>query len=64
MSCCSHWHHGPWCGPPRWWYEQTAFGPPLPRRRRDRQELEDHLAYLEEELKRVREELAESKSTD
>lgn len=62
MGCCWHSHHGPcFVGPP-WWYEQTPIGPPVPRRRR-REELEDYLGYLEDELKRVREEMEEAEAT-
>jgi hypothetical protein len=63
MGCCWHGYHGPWCGGPPWWYEQTPIGPPVTRRRRRREELEDYLSYLEEELKRVREELEEAGAT-
>jgi hypothetical protein len=40
-----------------WWYEPTPLAPPTPQPRRRREDLEDYLAYLEEELKRVRHEL-------
>jgi hypothetical protein len=63
MGCCRQWHHGPWCGGQPWWYEQTPIGPPVTRRRRRREDLEDYLDYLEEELKRVREELKEAEAT-
>lgn len=63
MGCCWHGYHGPWCGGPSWWYEQTPIGPPMTPRRRRREELEDYLDYLEEELKRVREELKEAEAT-
>jgi hypothetical protein len=53
----------PYCGaPPPWWYEQFAAAPPARRPKRDREDLEDYLAYLEEELKRVREDLEETKA--
>jgi hypothetical protein len=61
MSCCRHWHHGPWCDPPRWWYEQSPMVPPMATRRRRREELEDYLAVLEEQLQRVKEELADTR---
>lgn len=57
MGCCWHGYHGPWYGGPPWRYQQTPVAPPTPRRRRRRGELEEHLDYLEDELKRVREEL-------
>jgi hypothetical protein len=63
MGCCGGWHHGPWCGGPPWWYGQTPIGPPVSRRRLRREDLEEYLDYLEEELKRVRDELAEAKAT-
>jgi hypothetical protein len=63
MGCCGQWHHGPWCGAPPWWYEQTPTGPPVTRRRRSREDLEDYLDHLEEELKRVREDLKEAEAT-
>jgi hypothetical protein len=50
-------HHGPWCGGPPWWYEPTPLDSPTRRPRRRREDLEDYLGYLEEELKRVRHEL-------
>lgn len=64
MGCC-YWGypHRHWCGaPPPWWYEESrgvAPPPPPPRVRRSRDELEDYLEYLEEELRRVREEMKE-----
>jgi len=63
VGCCYGWHHVPYCGPPPpWWYEQFATAPPVRRPRRERGDLEDYLSYLEEELKRVREELEETKA--
>lgn len=58
MSCCWHMHHGPWYGGPPWWYEPTPLAPPTRQPRRRREDLEDYLDYLEEEVKRVRHELA------
>jgi hypothetical protein len=63
MGCCWQGHHGPSCGAPAWWYEQAPIGPPVTRRRRRREELEDYLDHLEEELRRVREELKEGEAT-
>jgi hypothetical protein len=39
------------------------MGPPVTRKRRRREEIEDYLSYLEDELKRVREELKEAEAT-
>lgn len=62
MSFSSHFHQGPWLGPP-WWYEPTQESSPTRRPRRRREDLEDYLNYLEDELKRVRRELEALEST-
>jgi len=68
MSCwCGHgpWHyHGyaypPPYPPPAYYPPEEPYGPPRRRRRRRREpeELEDYLQDLQEEIDRVRQELA------
>ena len=78
MSCwCGHgpWHYGG-CGhpmhypphypPPPYYPPPEAFESPSrrQRRRRDPEELEDYLQHLEDEIGRVRRELAAQRAQD
>lgn len=60
MGCCRGWHHATQCGGTPWRYERTPLPPPPTQRRLRREELEDYLDYLKEELRRVRDELEEA----
>ena len=64
MGHCWHSHNEPWCPDPAWHYMRRPGSGPTRRRGRRTGDLGDYVDFLEEELQRVREELAETRADD